>query len=56
MKKTQSDRLLFLGMLLFLIGLVFALFIPMMANPRMGLSAHLEGVLNGLFLLILGLI
>ncbi len=54
--KWQSDRLLFLGMLLFLIGLVFALFIPVMANPRMGLSAHLEGVLNGLFLLLLGLI
>jgi len=55
-KKWQSDRLFLLGMLLFLIGLVFALFIPMMANPRMGLSAHLEGVLNGLFLLMLGLI
>lgn len=28
----------------------------MMANPRMGLTAHLEGVMNGMFLVILGLI
>lgn len=25
-----------------------------MANSRMGLSAHLEGVMNGMFLIILG--
>ena len=28
----------------------------MMTLPRMGLSAHLEGVMNGMFLVILGLI
>jgi hydroxylaminobenzene mutase len=55
-KKWQSDRLLFLGVLLFLFGLIIGLFIPMMTNPRMGLSAHLEGTLNGMFLVILGLI
>jgi len=55
-KKWQSDRLLFLGVLLFLFGLLIGLFIPMMTNPRMGLSAHLEGTLNGMFLVILGLI
>ncbi len=55
-KKGQSDRLLFLGVLLFLFGLLIALFIPIMTNPRMGLSAHLEGTLNGMFLVILGLI
>lgn len=54
--KWQSDRLLFLGVLLFLFGLIIGLFIPMMTNPRMGLSAHLEGTLNGMFLVILGLI
>jgi hydroxylaminobenzene mutase len=27
-----------------------------MANARMGLSAHLEGVMNGMFLLLLGLL
>jgi hydroxylaminobenzene mutase len=55
-KKWQSDRLLFLGVLLFLLGLLIGLFIPMMTNPRMGLSAHLEGIMNGMFLVILGLI
>jgi hydroxylaminobenzene mutase len=56
LQKWQSDRLLFLGILLFLFGLLIALFIPMMTNPRMGLSAHLEGAMNGMFLVILGLI
>jgi (hydroxyamino)benzene mutase len=55
-KKWQSDRLLFLGVLLFLFGLLIGLFIPMMTNPRMGLSAHLEGIMNGMFLVVLGLI
>lgn len=54
-KKWQSDRLLFLGVLLFLFGLFVGLFIPMMTNPRMGLTAHLEGTMNGMFLVILGL-
>lgn len=52
----QSNRLLFLGMLLFLFGMLIGLAIPMMSNPRMGLSAHLEGALNGMFLILLGLI
>ena len=55
-KKWQSDRLLFLGVLLFLFGLLIGLFVPMMTNPRMGLSAHLEGIMNGIFLVVLGLI
>ncbi len=40
-KKQQSDRLLFLGVLLFFLGLVVGLLIPMMVNPRMGLTTHL---------------
>lgn len=51
-----ADWLLFLGVLLFLFGLLIGLFIPIMANPRMGLSAHLEGTMNGMFLVILGLL
>lgn len=54
--KQQANKLLFLGILLFLLGLILGLFVPLMANPRMGLSAHLEGVMNGMFLVILGLI
>lgn len=55
-RKQQSDKLIFWGILLFLLGLVSGLFIPIMANPRMGVSTHLEGVLNGIFLCVLGLI
>ena len=54
--RPYADWLLFLGILLFLFGLVIGLFIPLMANPRMGLTAHLEGVMNGMFLVVLGLI
>jgi (hydroxyamino)benzene mutase len=52
----QSNNLLFFGILLFLFGLISGLFIPMMANTRMGLSAHLEGIMNGMFLVVLGII
>ncbi len=55
-KETQSHRLIFLGVTLFLLGLIVGLFVPMFANPRMGLSGHIEGILNGIFLIVLGLI
>lgn len=48
--------LLQLGILLFLLGLLTGFVIPKFANPRMGLSSHLEGVLNGIFLVALGLL
>jgi hydroxylaminobenzene mutase len=41
-------------MFLFLLGLLTGLAEPQFRNPRMGLAAHLEGVLNGIFLLALG--
>lgn len=56
LKRTQSARLIFLGILLFLLGLIVGLLVPVFANPRMGVSSHLEGVLNGMFLVLLGLI
>lgn len=56
LQKDQSDKLIFYGVLLFLLGLITGLFIPALANPRMGLSSHLEGVINGIFLIVLGLI
>jgi hydroxylaminobenzene mutase len=55
-ENNYSNRLLFFGALLFLIGLAIGLLIPIMKNPRMGLSAHLEGAMNGMFLMILGVI
>ena len=42
------------GMLLFLLGLFTGFAEPHFANVRMGLAAHLEGVINGIFLLALG--
>lgn len=54
---TETDRrLLQLGVLLFLLGLLTGMAMPVFENPRMGLSSHLEAILNGLFLIALGLI
>jgi hydroxylaminobenzene mutase len=43
-------------MLLFLIGLITGFAQQHFANMRMGLAAHLEGVMNGTFLIALGAI
>ena len=47
-------RLLWHGMFLFLLGLLTGFVEVQFTNPRMGLAAHLEGVMNGIFLLALG--
>lgn len=49
-------RLMWHGMFLFLLGLISGLMEPHFSNPRMGLAAHLEGILNGIFLIALGAI
>ncbi|MCI0586970.1 MAG: hydrogenase [Planctomycetes bacterium] len=49
-------RLLWHGMFLFLLGLLTGLVEQKFRNVRMGLAAHLEGVMNGIFLLALGAI
>ncbi len=49
-------RLLWNGMFLFLIGLFTGLVEQKFNNPRMGLAAHLEGIMNGTFLVALGAI
>jgi (hydroxyamino)benzene mutase len=41
-------------MFLFLLGLLTGLAESNFANPRMGLAAHLEGLMNGTFLVVLG--
>lgn len=52
-----SNRLLMrYGMLLFLLGLLTGLVEQRFTNMRMGLAAHLEGVMNGTFLVVLGAI
>lgn len=47
-------RLIWHGMFLFLLGLFIGLVETEFANIRMGLAAHLEGVMNGIFLVALG--
>jgi hydroxylaminobenzene mutase len=49
-------RLLFHGIALFLIGLLTGLAEQHFTNVRMALAAHLEGVMNGIFLLAVGAI
>ena len=52
--KTQERRLMWHGMLLFLFGLITGLLEQRFINVRMGFSAHLKGVMNGILLLALG--
>lgn len=54
-KSDHSQRLLWHGLFLFLLGLLSGFAVPALRNPRMGLSAHLEGVMNGIFLAVLAL-
>jgi hydroxylaminobenzene mutase len=56
LSEQQSKRLIFFGMFLFLLALFVGLGAPLLANPRLGISCHVEGVLNGVFLIISGLI
>ena len=54
--ETTNRRLMWHGMFLFLLGLITGFLEQHFANVRMGLAAHLEGVMNGIFLLALGAI
>lgn len=52
---TRDARLVRHGFMLFLLGLLTGVAVYRLENPRMGVTAHLEGVTNGMFLVILGL-
>src|SRR6266508_1115437 len=52
--KVANRGLMWHGIFLFLLGLFTGFAELRFANPRMGLAAHLEGVMNGTFLLALG--
>lgn len=47
-------RLMQLGAIVFLLGLLSGFVTGAMDNPRLGLSAHLQGMTNGTFLLAAG--
>jgi hydroxylaminobenzene mutase len=51
-----ARRMLRLGVVLLLIGLLTGLVVPALAIPRLGVAAHIVGVLGGLALLVLGLL
>jgi len=51
-----SRKLKMLGMFLFLLGLITGFLMMNIKNPKMGLAAHMEGVMNGTFLIAAGLI
>jgi hydroxylaminobenzene mutase len=44
------------GLVLFLLGLFTGFAVPGMKNPRMGLASHVEAHMNGMFLIVLGLL
>jgi (hydroxyamino)benzene mutase len=50
----KKRRLIWYGMFLFLLGLLTGFLEQHFNNPRMGLASHLEGVMNGTFLVALG--
>ncbi len=54
MNSNARQRLIWHGMFLFLMGLLTGFAIPALTNPRLGLSSHMEALLSGMFLLILG--
>jgi len=56
MEHDRSRRLLFGGVLLFFLGLLTGLLLPILPYPRLGLGAHMTAVMNGMFLVLLGLL
>ena len=52
----NAKRLVVSGVWLFVIGLFEGVAVPMFANPRMGLSAHLTAVQSGVALMVMGAI
>jgi hydroxylaminobenzene mutase len=54
--RRQGHRLLQSGILLFLLALLAGLVVPRFAVPRLGLSTHLLGIMQGIFLMVMGLL
>jgi len=52
----HAQRLVQVGVLLFLCALFVGLAVSRFAVPRVGLSVHLLGLLQGLFLMVMGLL
>jgi hydroxylaminobenzene mutase len=52
----MQDLLIVLGLVLFLLGLLTGLAVPALKNPRMAVASHLQGMTNGPFLIVVGLL
>ncbi|GAA3521870.1 hydrogenase [Aeromicrobium panaciterrae] len=52
----MQELLFALGLILLLLGLLTGMAIPVLKNPRMGLAAHMVGMTNGPFLIVVGLL
>lgn len=52
----HAQKLILYGVLLFLLGLINGAVVQHFINPRIGLSAHLAAIQNGLVLIVFGLI
>lgn len=50
----RQRQMLCAGAILFFLGLLSGFVIPLLLNPRMALASHLEGVMNGTFLIAMG--
>ncbi len=55
-RATHAQRLFQVGIALFLAAVLLGLFIPRFAVPRLALAAHLIGLLQGIFLVVIGLL
>jgi (hydroxyamino)benzene mutase len=51
-----ENRLCFAGLAMFVFGLALGFFLKAFANPRAALSAHLNAVQSGTFLMVLALL
>ena len=47
-------RLIWHGIFLFFLGLLSGFAIPAVTNPRLGLSAHMEALMNAVLLIVVG--
>ena len=54
--RQHGHRLLQVGSLLFLLGLLVGVAVPIFRVPRLGLSTHLLGITQGTFLIAVGLL
>lgn len=52
----MQETLFVLGLVLFMLGLLTGLGVPAFKNPRMGIASHLQGMTNGPFLIVAGLL